>query len=178
MNTPNIILWTTSLILAVGGIIFGITASLNSKHANEQLKKMMNEQMVSEEASKYFFRHPSSINAANRKIVTKLKKEISWNTYNSLISETRLDPLPKRVVDYLTKTDFKILVDKYSSSKKQLQQQFVEITDTLKKLSRTSKISIADKNQLIKYHQKSILFLSDILKSYYWIEKGQHDEKD
>ena len=176
MDSLNITLWTTSLILAIGGIIFGIIASLNSKNANEQLKRMMNEQMVSEEASKFFFKYPGSINVSNRKIVARLKKDISWSKYNSLISETRLYPMPKRVNDYLCKTDFKELVQKYVFAKKELQKNFISITDSLEKLSKTTKITIAEKKQLIKYHQKSISFLSNILKTYYWIERGQHEE--
>ena len=176
MNISNILLWTASLLLAVGGIIFGIIASLNSKNANEQLKKIMNERMTTEEASKFFFKYPSSVNLENRKIIAKLKKDLTWSKYNSLISATRLDPMPKRVSDYLQNTDFKELVDKYLFAKKELQNNFITITDSLEKLSKTTKITIKEKKELIKYHQKSISFLSNILKTYYWIEKGRHEK--
>lgn len=173
MAISEIILWTTSLTLAVGGITFGIKASVNATKANKQIQEIVADQMVSEEASKYFFTQTQYLNSSNKKVIKILMKEeeITYSDYSALASRTRMAPLPSRIEKHLEKTEFKDVTIHYLEAKERLENSFKDIFGDLSILVENKAITKTKLAKLIKYHEHVSTEQTAILKEYTHLTK-------
>lgn len=172
MDKINIILWTISLILAIAGISFGIIASINATKANHQIKELVSDQMVSEEANKYFFEIPNNLNAENRVILKKLKnkdKVILFTDYSLNAAQTRMPPMSVRIEKYLKLSEFKDLTAHYTESKIRLDKKFKGVIRDYEILASPKPLPKIKKTQLVKYHEEVVTELKLLLKEYYTI---------
>ena len=171
MNLINIILWTTSITLAVAGIAFGISASINATRANKQIKELVSDQILSEEANKSFFTKLSIINNKNRSIIKflNLEKDVFYMDYSLKASETRMIPIPKRIEKYLMDSEYKDLTIKYIEIKYSIDENFKKIIGNYEILSSKKNISKSRRVSLIKYHELMIFELKKIMKEYHSI---------
>ena len=173
MDLSNILLWTISLTLAVAGITFGIIASINATKANRQIKELVVDQLVAEEASKHFFEIPQSINTANKTVLRKLRgtKEILMNDYAIMATKTRMAPMSKRVAKHIGDSEYGDLAIHYVNSKVRLDSLFRESIIDYEMLSTASKINKSLRKQLIKYHVQVSIEQEAIMKEYYSLIK-------
>lgn len=174
MDITNITLWTVSLTLAALGISFGIIASINSAKANKQIKELVADQMIAEEASKYFYTLLQKMSIQNKNTLKKLKGKASlkYNDYSIMASQTRMAPLPKRVEKYLYSTEYSDLTKHYIDCKVRLDAIFESSFNGYEILATTNNILKEDRKKLIKYHEQMTLEYNSILKEYYTISKG------
>lgn len=174
MDITNIILWTVSLTLAALGISFGIIASINSTKANKQIKELVADQMVAEEASKYFYAMLQKMNIQNKNTLKKLKGKtpVKYNDYAIMASQTRMAPLPKRVEKYLYNTEYADLTRHYIDCKVRLDAMFESSFNGYEILATTNNILKDERQKLIKYHEQMTIEYNSILKEYYTISKG------
>lgn len=168
MEILEIILWASSLTLAIAGITFGIIASINATKANKQIQDLVADQMVSEEAAKYFYSLPQSVNTSNKRILRKLvgKEKLTYLDYSSSASATRMAPLPMRVEKHLGKSEYKDLSLHYIDSKKRLDEEFINVIKDFSILIENKEIPKFMVAKLIKYHEKVSNEQTSILKEY------------
>ncbi|NQZ65988.1 MAG: hypothetical protein HRT99_02070 [Mycoplasmatales bacterium] len=169
MDIINILLWTFSLLLAVAGIFFGIVASINSSRANNKLKEIISDQIVSEEAQKYFFTLSKKTSTANKKVIIKLKETINftYSEYSIDAVSTRMVPMPPRLLKHLESSEFSNLAQYYLKSKKELEIQFRDILPDLSILVEGVNIDSKEREKLIEYHIYAQQIFSNIMKGYY-----------
>lgn len=173
MDSTNIILWTSSLILAVTGIVFGIIASINSTKANRNIENLLRDQLVSEEASKYFYSFLESINHTNKTMLTKLQSTngVKWSSYSTLAIKTRMAPIPRRIEKHLLTTEYRDLMIHYADTKLRIDSRFLSIIESYEVLASVEKISPQKNKALIDYHKSLGSEISTILKEYYALTK-------
>jgi len=166
--TYEIILWTTSLLLAVFGLTFGIKAAINSNKANNKLKELIATTWISEESEKIFFRNIKEIVRENRLTLLELKKKnCTYQRYNKHGAYTRLNPVSKSVIDSLKNTEYSDLIDLYMFLKREQDEEFVNAINAHFELLTSRKI-IGKKivNLLIEHHQKINAQSKLIMKKY------------
>lgn len=173
MDALNISLWTISITLALAGITFGIIASINSNKAAKQVKDLVADQLVSEEASKYFFTIPQSIGTDNKSVLTRLKSkdEIDYIQYSILAAKTRFAPIPGRVERHLKESEFSDIMNRYIKEKMELDALFIKIIKNYSVLTENKSIPKGIREKLIKYHIKIGELQSIIMKDYYLTSK-------
>lgn len=176
MSTADIVLWTTSLILACTGIVFGVIASINSSKANRNIENLIRDQLVAEEASKYFYYNLEKISQGNKDVLAiirqKNKRRISWTKYSSLSAKTRLAPIPKRVEKHLLLTEYADLMKHYADTKARLDSTFYELIGTYDTLVQTTFVEPEKIAELLNYHKALGAEVSAILKEYYVLTKS------
>ena len=176
MNTIDIALWSTSLTLAVAGIFFGVIASINSSRANNQIKELVRDQMVSEESNKYFFTNLSELKKTNKKVLKDISAEdlkIQYNEYADLSIGTRFAPIPTRVEKYLMQTEFKDLLEHYVDAKTRLDQIFKEMFEgNFEQLVEQKQVTKSVIKKLIKYHEQVAIESGSIIREYISLNKS------
>lgn len=168
MEILEIVLWTTSLTLALAGITFGIIASINATKANKQIQELVADQMVSEEASKYFYTLPQDVKTSNKWILKKLtsNRKLTYVDYSASASATRMAPLPVRIDKHLERSEYKDLALHYIDSKKRLDEEFNSVINDFSILVENKEIPKTMIAKLVKYHEKVSIEQTAILKEY------------
>lgn len=162
----EIALWTTSLILAVAGISFGIVASVNSRKANMKVQALVSDSWIVEESQKRFFKEMQRIVASNNVAIRELRKGLKFFDYSILSSATRWAPIPERVMNTLKKSEYKDIAEHFMDMKRKSDLTFKEIVPDFKILSTDSKISEKTSKELVKFHQQIIKISKAIMKEY------------
>ena len=162
----NIILWFFSLTLALTGIVFGIIASFNASKANQKITNLIAAYWIANESQKILFEDLKQVNLHSKKILVKLKKELTYNQYALLSSYTRLHPIAKRVHKTLETTEYKSLIKKYLHTKRKLDLLYKKIIGDFEILNSSNFITPQKRHDLIIYHKKLIEAASSIIKEY------------
>ena len=168
MELVEIALWTSSISLAIFGIVFGVIASINSRNANKQVQQLVEEQIISNEAINFFYEVPKKIGLTHRSLIDKYltNKTLTWKEYGILTAEARFAPMSKRIIDFLSKTEYNDLVHSYIFLKERLDHVFKEVVEDLSRLGSSKPISESFKKKLIEYHKYALKETTLILKRY------------
>ena len=165
----NIALWTSSLIIGLFGLIFGIIASINATKANQQIRHLISKTWIVQETEKLFFEKIQKLINLNQNVIRKLrnlKNSISFLEYSVMASPTRLAPLPKFTFDALKKSDYMQLANNYSRYKTDLDEEFFKHFRDLETLKSNKTMTKIQRENMLNYHKKVALKLKEIIREY------------
>ncbi len=165
MNTTNIILWTVSITLSIFSISFAAFAAYSSSKANRRLKDTISAEWTTNEAMRLFFEQQKNIKDFNDKTLKKLQTQLSYKSYGTYASKTRMTLITKGSKRILTESDYSDLLKKYVEYKNELDLDFKTIID-FKQLDQNIKIDLNTKKTLIKYHNKIKKYNKEIITEF------------
>ena len=168
MKTPDIILWTLSITLAIVGIVFGIIASLNSKKSNDTIKELMFQQHTQKTSREFFLDRLKVVIKSNKKAIKFLEVgDVYYNEYGYILDETRLPFISKNTKSVLINGGYVEHIAKYTRVKNTLEGMFADaLQNNFGMLNKRILVEEATVSYLIEYHQSVIDFSKNMMKSY------------
>ncbi|MGL4343407.1 MAG: hypothetical protein ACRCRZ_02500 [Metamycoplasmataceae bacterium] len=165
----DIILWTSSLAIAVFSLIYSILSYHFSNKSTNLIKEHLEKTWVLSEANKLFFKNMVQLKKTNSFIIKFLKntEELTYAKYNFNSTGTRLELIHFETLDLFRTTRFKDITNIYEETRINFDLDFKRAVDIEKIIANENLVMLEnERKKLIQYHENLIFFINKILKIY------------